>query len=137
MRVTKKLSTLVGSVLYGNHAARRGGAIDSAGGDITLSRCTVAGNASGEKGAAIFHRGRLSLSGCLFSDNGPGEPYYLATGKGGEYGRGVFALNEGNFDDSGTVPLAATGDARYVRSRAEEILRNYGAGGGPLDAEDR
>lgn len=118
---------LVDTTLYGNTAGERGGAVDLAGGDLEMARCTVAGNVCGGKGQALFHRGRLSLSGCLFADNGPGRAYYLSTDKGGEYGRGLFAVNEGNFDDSGSLPLAATGGAIHIRLNAGSIRRNYGA----------
>jgi len=122
-------ASLVDCVLFGNVAKDRGGAIDSAGGDIAMLRCTIAGNSAGTKGQAIFHRGRLSISGCLLADNGAGKAYYRADDMGGEYGGGVFGLNEGNFDASGSLPLAATGDARYVRANARAILSSYGAGG--------
>ena len=120
---------LVDCLLYGNYAPERGGAIDSAGGELELVRCTIAGNSSGGRGAAIFHRGRLSLVGCLFADNGPGAPYFLAADKGGEYGRGVFADNRDNFDTAGSVPLATTGSRLYVFLRAGAIRREYGASG--------
>ncbi|PKL24437.1 MAG: hypothetical protein CVV47_08285 [Spirochaetae bacterium HGW-Spirochaetae-3] len=118
---------LVDCVLFGNVAKDRGGAVDSAGGSIEMLRCTVAGNSAGAKGQAIFHRGKLSISGCLLADNGAGKAYYLATGSLGEYGAGVFGLNEGNFDASGSLPLAATGDAGYIRANARAIRSSYGA----------
>jgi len=118
---------LVNCTLYGNTAKLRGGAIDSAGGELEIIRCTISGNSSGGKGSAIFHRGRLSLVGCLLFDNGPGKPYYLATDKGGEFGKGVFVLNEGNFDDSGSLPLARTGSSLYIRFNRPSILKKYGS----------
>ncbi len=120
---------LVDCVLFGNVAKDRGGAVDSAGGSIELLRCTIAGNSAGTKGQAIFHRGRLSISGCLLADNGAGKAYYRADDNMGEYGGGVFGLNEGNFDASGSLPLAETGDARYIRANARAIRSSYGAGG--------
>ena len=120
---------LVNSVLCGNVAKDRGGAVDSAGGDIEMLNCTIAGNTAGAKGQAIFHRGRLSLSGCLLADNGAGKAYYLAADNLGEYGGGIFALNEGNFDTSGSLPLAESGDARYIRANAGKIRLNFGASG--------
>ncbi|MBU0926826.1 MAG: right-handed parallel beta-helix repeat-containing protein, partial [Spirochaetes bacterium] len=123
-------ASLVGCTIYGNTAPKRGGAIDLAGGALDMARCTVAGNSSGGKGQALFHRGLLSMESCLFYGNGAGKAYYLADDKGGEYGRGIFKLNEGNFDDSGSLPLAATGDARFVRANAGDILTRYGSGAG-------
>lgn len=121
-------ASLVDCVLFGNVAKDRGGAVDSAGGSIELIRCTIAGNSAGTKGQAIFHRGKLSISGCLLADNGAGKAYYRADDNMGEYGGGVFGLNEGNFDASGSLPLAETGDARYVRANASAIRSSYGAG---------
>jgi hypothetical protein len=118
---------LVNCTLYGNKAKARGGAVDSAGGELELVRCTVAGNTSGGKGQAIFHRGRLSLVGCLLSDNGSGKAYFLAADNGGEFGKGEFLRNEGNFDDTGSLPLAKIGSRLYVHLNRMSIRRDYGS----------
>jgi len=120
---------LADCVLYGNRAKDRGGAVDSAGGELELLRCTLAGNAAGTKGQAIFHRGMLSISGCLLAGNGAGKAYWHASEKLGDYGGGKFGSNEGNFDDSGSLPRAATGSATYIRFNAGAIRRDYGARG--------
>jgi len=118
---------LVNTMLYGNTAVKRGGAIDLAGGQLEMERCTLAGNASNGKGQAFFHRGMLSMTGCLFADNGPGNAHYLAKDKMGEYGGGIFKVDQDNFDSSGSLPLAATGTPLYVRLHAGEIRSRYGA----------
>jgi hypothetical protein len=61
--------------------------------------------------------------------NGAGKAYWHASEKLGDYGGGAFGRNEGNFDDSGSLPLSATGDALYMRFNAGAIRRDYGAGG--------
>jgi hypothetical protein len=38
-------------------------------------------------------------------------------------------LNEGTFDASGSLPLAVTGDARFIRANARDIRLNFGASG--------
>jgi len=121
---------LVNTTIYGNTARMRGGAIDLAGGDLEMVRCTVAGNSSGGKGQALFHRGMLSIEGCLFVDNGPGKACYLAKDKLGEYGGGIFKTNQGNFDSSASLPLAATGTPLYIRLHARDLRRTYGADNG-------
>jgi len=118
---------LVECTLHGNSAKKRGGALDLAGGQIELIRCTITGNSSGGMGQAIFHRGRMSIVDCLLSENGQGKAYYLATDKGGEYGKGIFDLNEGNFDDTGSLPLSATGNSSYIRFHRSSIIKTYGA----------
>jgi hypothetical protein len=116
---------LVECTLHGNTARKRGGAIDLAGGEIELMHCTITGNSSGAMGA-IFHRGRMSMVDCLLAENGAGKAYYLATDKGGEYGKGIFDQNEGNFDDSGSLPLSRSGNSLLVRLNRSRILRMYG-----------
>ena len=99
--------------LYANAAKGRGGAIDLAGGELSLIGCTIAANSSTGPGAGIFNRGRLSLVGCLFAGQGRRD-YFLGEDGGGDQGRGSLERNLGNFSESGSVPASAAGDARLM-----------------------
>ncbi|MDP3178754.1 MAG: right-handed parallel beta-helix repeat-containing protein [Spirochaetaceae bacterium] len=108
--------------LYANVAKGRGGAIDLAGGVLSLVGCTIASNTSTGPGAGIYNRGKLSAVGCLFAGQGRRD-YFLGEDGGGDQGRGSLVLNLGNFSESGSLPDSAAGDAKLG-----VLARN----GGPL-----
>ena len=99
---------LVDTTIFGNRAGVCGGGVNQSGGSLTLEACSIAGNRAAAKGQAFFHRGRLKMSGSLIAAEA-GLAYFLSTDKGGDVGRGILELNEGNFCESGELPGAATG----------------------------